>query len=53
MNGSVNMTSNKFEGVATYKCNEGFKLIGNDKQTCMDDGKWSDIPPVCAGRDRL
>ena len=47
------MTSNKFEGVATYKCNEGFKLMGNGQQTCIDDGKWSGTPPVCAGDDRL
>ena len=46
-NGMVAMTGNLVGDTATYTCDPGFELVGNATQTCLSDGTWSDIPPVC------
>ena len=40
--------------VATYSCNEGYILTGEDSVTCLTNvtmilGEWSGGPPVCNG----
>ena len=35
--------------VATYTCNSGFELVGNEMRTCQSDGIWSGEEPVCTG----
>jgi len=32
-----------------YSCNDGYELIGIDQLTCMEDQKWSGVPPQCIG----
>ena len=44
-----------FGTTATYSCNEGYYLEGEDVRTCVEDvsrlnGIWSDSTPRCAGR---
>ena len=46
VNGSVNISSSDFGSVATYKCDPGFILSGNQRRTCMLDG-WDGIQPTC------
>ena len=33
--------------VATYSCNEGFVLLGNQNRTCLPNGEWSGETPAC------
>lgn len=32
---------------ASYKCDHGFELIGQETSTCLPTGKWSSLPPNC------
>ena len=34
-------------GVATYTCNPGFILVGNNTRICGSDGTWSGMMPTC------
>ena len=31
----------------TYKCNDGYEMIGTDSITCQSDGGFSDNAPIC------
>ncbi|XP_046391090.1 sushi, von Willebrand factor type A, EGF and pentraxin domain-containing protein 1 [Ischnura elegans] len=33
--------------VATFSCDKNYTLIGKEKRTCGDDGKWSGEQPQC------
>ena len=37
----------EFGAVATYTCEMGFDLAGDDTATCTAVGAWSSIPPLC------
>ena len=43
--GAVSITCS----TATYSCNNGYNLIGNDTMTCQSNGYWSGQPPICEG----
>ena len=47
---SIGMGSvRKFEGVAKYQCEEGYRIeAGNDTRFC-EDGTWNGTAPVCLG----
>ncbi|XP_077974758.1 IgGFc-binding protein-like [Styela clava] len=47
--GNFKLSSNppKVEDIATYGCQPGFKLVGNDVRYCQEGGIWSGEPPVC------
>ena len=47
-NGSVSHTAGTtFGQTATYSCNTGYTLVGNDTRTCQADGMWSGSEPTC------
>lgn len=46
-NGIVNVTNRTENGIATYICARGHKLIGNGTRQCNLGGKWSGEEPVC------
>ena len=48
-NGGVSFKSTQFGSVAFYSCNEGFRLVGAETQTCQDNGEWSGTAPTCQG----
>jgi hypothetical protein len=33
--------------VIRFSCEAGFELDGLELLDCMEDGTWSDIPPLC------
>lgn len=45
--GSVNYTYNTPGATAHYKCNKGFKLVGDEYRECIHNGYWSGKEPVC------
>ncbi|KAH3725860.1 hypothetical protein DPMN_051712 [Dreissena polymorpha] len=48
-NGDVVLNAGtKFEAVANYSCNEGFKLVGDTSRICQNTGTWSGVQPTCA-----
>ena len=47
---SIGMGSvNRFEGVAKYQCEKGYRIEeGNETRFC-EDGTWNGVAPVCVG----
>ena len=31
----------------TYKCPMGYKIINNERRTCLSNGRWSGNAPSC------
>ena len=50
-NGNVEVTSTVVGTVATYSCNDGFKLVGNENRVCRPNGQWSGVAPSCQGEE--
>ncbi len=49
-NGKVIVTGTTPGSVATYSCNSGFELIGNERRrSCQNNGQWGGNAPVCRG----
>ena len=46
-NGDVMVTGQTLGSVATYTCDDGFMLEGNENRECGPDGRWSGEEPIC------
>ncbi|XP_067144673.1 sushi, von Willebrand factor type A, EGF and pentraxin domain-containing protein 1-like isoform X2 [Centruroides vittatus] len=47
-NGQVFYDSLTYNSEIRYECNYNYKLVGEAKAKCNDDGQWSEVP-VCQG----
>ena len=48
VNGGVTTDpSTRFQSVATYTCNVGYNLTGNETRNCQADAVWSREAPTC------
>ena len=45
--GSVTFDSLEYQSVATYSCDKGFVLSGQEQGTCQASGKWTALAPTC------
>jgi len=50
-NGRVVLMGRTVGSQATYDCNEGLNLEGNETRTCQPDGMWSGNEPTCEAVD--
>ena len=48
--GQVSQTGTLAGSVATYSCNQGFTLVGEETRVCQANGEWSDEEPFCKGK---
>ena len=48
-NGDVSVSSTTFNSMATYSCNTGYTLTGDDMRMCTESSRWSGSEPTCAG----
>ena len=49
-NGQVTHTGGTtFGQTATYSCNTGYNLVGDNTRTCQATGVWSGNTPTCQG----
>ena len=48
-NGLVVVPSRLPGSTATYSCNTGFNLIGSQTRSCLNNGFWSGVVPICQG----
>ena len=48
-NGAVSVSGTTYNSVATYSCDTGYVLMGDDMTTCLDTGLWSGDQPTCTG----
>ena len=46
-NGQVSITGTTFGETATYSCNTGYNLVGDNTRTCQATGVWSGNEPTC------
>ena len=46
-NGAVSLSGTTYNSVATYSCDSGYVLMGDDMRTCLDTGVWSGSAPTC------
>ncbi|XP_074599760.1 CUB and Sushi multiple domains furrowed isoform X2 [Brevipalpus obovatus] len=46
-NGILNVTNRTLNGLATYTCQRGHKLISNGTRQCQIGGKWTGEEPIC------
>ena len=49
-NGKVVLSGITPGSVATYSCNSGFQLRGNEKRKCQNNGQWGGNAAVCRGK---
>lgn len=49
-NGKVFLDKTSYGGIATFKCDDGYEMIGEAQKTCGLNGKWSGVNPECASR---
>ena len=47
MYGEVNVSDNCPGSGAHYKCDYGYKLVGDEYRECQNNGYWSGKRPVC------
>ena len=52
-NGEVSFSSTIYNSVATYICDSGYALIGDNMRTCLDTGLWSGSAPTCGKYKQL
>ena len=48
-NGSVEEAGTLLGSTATYRCSQGFQLIGEDMRYCQANGLWAGNEPFCQG----
>lgn len=53
MNGGVIITSNRLNGVATYECEVGHRIDGEETRTCVGEGVWSGSAPLCRSKSLI
>ena len=46
----VTVADTVFGSVATYTCDTGYNLNGDDTRTCQADGTWSGVEPTCESK---
>ena len=47
INGRVMIDGTVFNSMATYTCNKGYTLIGEEIRICLGIGFWSGSDPIC------
>ena len=53
-NGQVShLNGTTFGQKATYSCNTGYNLLGENSRTCQADGMWSGSEPTCISEPNL
>lgn len=50
VHGQVKAQETKFHSVATYSCNMGYVLTGDEIRICIETGHWSGSAPACTSR---
>ena len=48
--GIVTLTGTSPGSIATYHCNNGFVLNGDQERQCSETGVWSGDEPLCEGK---
>ena len=47
LNGDVVISSNGTKSTAEYSCTPGYEVLGEPVLTCLPDGSWDVVEPLC------
>ena len=47
VNGTVTQSGNSEGDTATYTCDSGYELVGQQVLNCQANGTWDTHPPIC------
>ncbi|CAI8036485.1 CUB and sushi domain-containing protein 3, partial [Geodia barretti] len=50
-NGAATVTDTIFNSTATFSCNDGYNLVGEETRRCLASGSWSGSAPNCTEID--
>ncbi len=50
MNGTVNASSIFIGDIATYSCDDGFRVSETTPRICQDNATWSESEPTCESK---
>ena len=45
--GQVTLTGTHTDARASYICDDGYELVGDDVRKCLHSGEWSGTEPIC------
>ncbi|CAI8041021.1 Sushi, von Willebrand factor type A, EGF and pentraxin domain-containing protein 1, partial [Geodia barretti] len=48
-NGTATVADTIFNSTATFSCNDGYNLVGEETRRCLASGNWSANEPSCVG----
>ena len=48
-NGRVSLSGHSVGDRATFMCDTGYQLVGDQAMNCLSNGTWDSSPPVCSG----
>ena len=51
--GEVIVSTTNYASVASYSCNTGYNLTGDNSRTCLNSSEWSGSQPNCSGNTKL
>lgn len=49
-NDASSITTYKIGALVKYRCERGYKMVGNPLSTCEDNGQWTGDVPQCLCR---
>ena len=49
LHGKVILSKTVYGSIAKYECEQGYKLVGIAKRTCLGTGVWDHKEPICEG----
>ena len=50
-NGLIDGNLTTFNNTASYSCDTGYELVGDQTRTCLASGNWSGSQPSCDGEN--
>ncbi|XP_045205733.2 CUB and sushi domain-containing protein 3-like [Mercenaria mercenaria] len=50
-NGFKSLESDEYKSVVTFSCATGFNLVGKVELTCLENGTWDGLEPLCNIKD--
>ena len=53
LNGAVSMETDGSVTIATFTCNNGYRLTGDSTLTCNSNGTWNAPSPECGEYNQL
>lgn len=47
LNGHISHPETHFGSIATYECDAGYDLVGEEQRVCLETKQWNGSVPTC------